>query len=115
MSKKLLRDVVEKTGKKIEQHNKKYKLRIRYPGKMRVGNFNLEEQKVYQEAEKAGNTTKIVEIIDLALANPTELYFNMPSLKISDNGSIKSLAVCVYSAQVNDNNLLHKLFGKMRE
>lgn len=54
-------------------------------------------------------------VIEMESIRHKEVYLILPDLKISGDGSIKSLAIRAYSTQVNDSMLLHKLFGKMRE
>lgn len=114
MSKKLLRTISEKTEQKIVKFNKNNKAQAKHGG-IRVGKLKTEEQGAYMRAVKDGDIHKAVEMLSIGLTAPTELYFNMPDLKVSDNGSIRSLSVCVYSSQANDNTLLHRLFGKIRE
>ncbi|GEM_PF-4980990 len=114
MSKKLLRIISEKTEQEIGKFNKKNEVQAKHGG-IRVGKLKTEDQEAYERAVEDGDIHKAVEILNIGFTAHTELYLNMPDLKVSDNGSIKSLSVRVYSAQVNDNTLLHKLFGKIRE
>ena len=89
-------------------------MQARYVG-IRVGKLKTEEKRVYEKAVEDGNIQKATGMLDIALTTPIELYFNMPNLKVSDNGSIQSLSVYIYSAEANDEVLLHKLFSKVRE
>jgi hypothetical protein len=58
------------------------------------------------------NDDVIVEVLE---KEHREAYLILPDLQISDKGSIQSLKVRAYSAEVNNDGLLHKLFGKVRE
>lgn len=114
MSKKLLGTITEQQERFIGQFNKNNKVQAKQGG-IRVGKFKTEEQEAYDKAVKDGDTKKAIELIDMVRTTPNELYFNMPDLKVSDNGSIQSLRVSVYSAEVNNEVLLHKIFSKIRE
>ncbi|KKS58076.1 MAG: hypothetical protein UV24_C0032G0009 [Candidatus Nomurabacteria bacterium GW2011_GWA2_42_41] len=114
MSKKLLRTITEKAEQQAEQFNKNNEMQVKHGG-IRVGKFKTEEQEAYKRAVEDKDFQKATEMIDIALTTPTELYLNMPDLKVSDSGSIRSLSVYVYSTEANDEVLLHKLFSKVRE
>ncbi|OGH11800.1 MAG: hypothetical protein A2857_04905 [Candidatus Levybacteria bacterium RIFCSPHIGHO2_01_FULL_36_15] len=114
MSKTLLRIIAEKTEQQVEQFNKNNEAQARYGG-TKVSKLNTEQQEAYEKAVESGDIKKVTELLDLGITTPTELYLNMPDLKVSDSGSIRSLSVYVYSAEANDEVLLHKLFSKVRE
>ncbi|OGD01131.1 hypothetical protein A3E17_00760 [Candidatus Amesbacteria bacterium RIFCSPHIGHO2_12_FULL_48_14] len=121
MSKKILRTIneasIEGVNQKIEDIKKNgcFHREVKSLG-VRVGKLLQSDGKQLQEAEKSGNTQIAIELMDKVLAtNVSELYFNLPDLHISDIGSIKSVAVSVYSAEANDNTLLHKIFTRIRE
>lgn len=44
-----------------------------------------------------------------------EAYSYLPELKVAGNGSIKVLQVAAYSSEAKDDQLLHKIFSKVRE
>lgn len=114
MSKKLLRTIAEKTEQQVEQFNKNNKAQAKYGG-TKVSKLKTEDKEAYEKVIKDGDIQKEAEMLNLGLITPTELYFSMPDLKVSDNGSIRSLSVYAYSAEANDEVLLHKLFSKVRE
>lgn len=64
-------------------------------------------------AEKLGDD--VVASIESNGHRYMEVYFYLPDLKISDNGSVKSLSVAAYSSQAKDDILLHRLFGKVKD
>lgn len=117
MSKRTLKTIIESTGQRFELFNKDPHLHAKAKNLgIRVGRFQPGDEKLFQEAENSGNKKIAVELLDRGLTNNTsELYFNMPDLNVSDTGSIRSLAVSVYSAEANDNRLLHQVFSKVRE
>ena len=115
MSKTLLRTIVQKIEKQAEKFNKNNELQAKYGG-IRVARLKTEDQRTYEKAVEDGDMQKATEMLGtIGSTAPTELYLNMPDLKVSDNGSIQSLSVYAYSAEVNNEVLLHKLFGKVRE
>lgn len=117
MSKQILRSITDSINQKFEHFSKQIHNHAKAKNMgVRVGKFQPGDEKLFQEADRSGNTQKAVEFMDRALAtNASELYFNMPELHISDAGSIKTLDVSVYSAEQQDNILLHRIFGKVRE
>lgn len=114
MSKKLLRTITEQNERLIEQFNKNYGTQARH-GDIRVGQLTKEELKAMNKAVKDGNIEQQIELSKRSYHDVKELYLNMPDLKVSDNGSIQSLKVSVYSAEANNAVLLHKIFSKIRE
>lgn len=112
MSKKLLRTITEKQERLIKLFNKNNKIQAKH-GSIKVKKLKAEGQEAYERAVEAKDFEKAAEL--LGLASPTELYLKMPDLKVSENGSIRSLNVALYSAQVNDSALLHRLLGKTKE
>jgi len=114
MSKKLLRTITENVNKTFEQLAKQGGIRGENFG-LRTGKLQEGDEKLLTEAEKRGDTDQAIKLMETSLAtNTNEVYFNLPDLHIRDNGSVKTLAVSVYSAEAKDNILLHRLFSKVR-
>ena len=113
MSKKILRTITEKVENEIEKFNKDNEIQATYGG-IKEGKLKKGDKEAYDKIVDAKDPEKAIEFLELGLTSPTELYFNMPDLKVSDHGSIRSLNVAVYSAEINDNILLHKLFSATR-
>ncbi|MEK7498135.1 MAG: hypothetical protein AAB656_04430 [Patescibacteria group bacterium] len=115
MPKKLLRTITEKIEGDIKQFNKDNGAQARNGG-IKVAKLTTDGKEAYEKAVKAGDRQKEAEILfSTELTTPTELYFKMPDLKVSDNGSIRLLSVYAYSVEANNEVLLHKLFSKVRE
>jgi hypothetical protein len=122
MSKKSLRFITEHHQRSIEEFNKSNNMHGKHGG-IKVGKiipehqealFNVAKEYLKAPTEKNSNKYK-KELIKLESANIKELYYNLPDLKISDSGSIQSLNVSIYSAETNEDALLHKLYSKARE
>lgn len=117
MSKKLLRLVNEKHEVVANEFNLNNSDLKATQGGFRVFKMDSDMQILFEKAFKEKDV-KALESLSQEMNSYIEVeesYENMPDLKISENGSVKSLSVSVYSAESKENILLHKLFGKTKD
>lgn len=116
MTKTLLRDINKINDQRVKDFNGISHSRLEAINMgTKVGKLKLDEARQYQEAVEKEDVSKVFKLLDSNNMYVSEVYYNMPDIIISNNGSIKSLKVSIYASEQEDKRLLHRLFNQSRK